>query len=591
MSGLDLAGLILGALPLVLQAIRVYRDVFSSIKKAERTLRRLQSDLETEQILLRTSVEKLLVMIVPLNKVADMIQNPFGSEWNSYNDELRLSLWDSSSTFERCIAEMSDAIHELRRKLNIQGDNQVYPKDRVSMITELKKGISFAWKKGDYDGILSRIKNSNMTLQNLIGSQSELEPSRRRRSQNDVTRLFRDISQSIYNALCDAMSCKCAYQHNLGFQLAHRKAVISPSVDREEVAKCFAFYVAFKGMSEIGPEKRQWAGVKLQISENEKTESVLHVTPSQEMASVANTRKVRWALERRSEPSVTSSAPTSTASTSATTTITQTIAQTKSPVIAITNTVNSSHVSVSNLCAVLQRGQTTNTAGCYGYIRDIERKFQLFPALDGADRRGAISLGELISRSSSGDVLFSNIERFKVALDLSASVLHLFKTQWLEQVITLDDIIFLIGDTAVRDDSCPLYRPFVTKRVSEKQSQTSIPAKKDPMQTRVRHVNFTILSLGTLLTQIIVGKVVDELTLNENMDMKSIMSIVTAGGDLEAEILEYGSDTYMDIVRWCLNSTFKLETFENMKFCQEFYEAVIVRLEDAVKILESKDLL
>lgn len=48
MSGFEIAGVVLGVLPLVIEAVKGYMHILSSLKDARRNLKALVHDLETE---------------------------------------------------------------------------------------------------------------------------------------------------------------------------------------------------------------------------------------------------------------------------------------------------------------------------------------------------------------------------------------------------------------------------------------------------------------------------------------------------------------------------------------------------------------
>jgi hypothetical protein len=88
MSGLEIAGLVLGALPPAVKAIQGYRETLSLIKNVKRDLDYLERDLETERIRFQDTCEALLVGIVPPIKINAMITDPFGPEWKFYAGQL-----------------------------------------------------------------------------------------------------------------------------------------------------------------------------------------------------------------------------------------------------------------------------------------------------------------------------------------------------------------------------------------------------------------------------------------------------------------------------------------------------------------------
>ena len=125
MSGFEVAGVVLGVLPLAIKAAKAYMDILSSMKDAKRNLKALVHDLETEQIRLETTCEVLLDGIVPHLVIDRLVRAPLGPEWALYSDQLRLRLWTTSIKFEEQVSEMLGAVKELQAKLCMEADGSV----------------------------------------------------------------------------------------------------------------------------------------------------------------------------------------------------------------------------------------------------------------------------------------------------------------------------------------------------------------------------------------------------------------------------------------------------------------------------------
>jgi hypothetical protein len=129
MSAFEVAGIVLGVLPLAINTINSYRTTLSSYKTAQNDLNWLRIDLETEQVRLQNTCEILLHDIVPFSLVDPMIKNPFGADWAKYNDKLRERLWQSWTTFEAQVQVLQAAIIELENKLCIDRSGSVCVKN------------------------------------------------------------------------------------------------------------------------------------------------------------------------------------------------------------------------------------------------------------------------------------------------------------------------------------------------------------------------------------------------------------------------------------------------------------------------------
>ncbi|KAI8954497.1 hypothetical protein F4801DRAFT_575571 [Xylaria longipes] len=244
MAGLEVAGLVLGALPIAINAVQRYRETFYSIKNVKRELGYIERDLRTEKLRLQNTCEALLVGIVAPTKIHSMIEDPFGPDWKSYAEPLQ---------FEECIMDMSEATQQFKLQLGIEDGSQINLRDRASILEAFKQNATFTLKKKEYEGILSRIKADNTVLQDLSRVSRELELDRRRRSQSRLTKLLRGLFQSIYSALCSAITCACVYSHSIGLQLAHRDVIILPLDVEEKVAERFDFCITLRTL-EAGNE-------------------------------------------------------------------------------------------------------------------------------------------------------------------------------------------------------------------------------------------------------------------------------------------------------------------------------------------------
>ncbi|KAI0411390.1 hypothetical protein F5X98DRAFT_357338 [Xylaria grammica] len=596
MSGLEAAGLVLGIIPLAVKAVQCYRETFYSIKRVKRDLDYLERDLQTEQLRLQNTCETLLIGIVPPTKIHSMIEDPFGLEWKSYSDQLRLRLYTSCDKFEKCIMEMSVAAHELRQRLGIEEGSQINPQDQASILEAFKRNASFTLQKKEYEDVLSRIKASNAVLQDLSRVHRELEPDRRSRSQLRITKLVRRLSQSVYYALCRALTCACVYSHDIGIQLSRRYPIMLPNDVEDKVAQELDFRITLRTSTadENGTIQTlqytnttrpmsHWNDFQLRLMNGDQPilNSLTSSPPSH--LPTKKPRRIRWALpiklgvskRIRSTPSI-PNPPIQTP-----------VSHEKTP-----GGLEIPTTRVSDLCDILQRSTTAPAVNCYGYVDDVPHKFMVSPPNDGTGPHKHITLRQVIDRSVLNLPLFGFEERLQVALALSVSFLHLDGTPWLAQIMTLDDIGFMVGrENASNRGSSLLYRPFVIKRIRKTPAlPPPTPSKTTtPVRTLgiMRPINPELLSLGVLLTQIIIGRVDNELEMTRLMDIKAIISVRRRGSQLEEETLVNGGMNYAAAVKWCLDNIHSVAGLQNDKFCHDFYGAVIARLQDDINTITS----
>ncbi|KAI1735319.1 hypothetical protein F4680DRAFT_307331 [Xylaria scruposa] len=600
MSGLEVAGLVLGTLPIAVKALQAYREIFHSIKNVSRDLRYIELDLRTEELRLQNTCETLLVGIVPPMQIHSMIEDPFGPGWKSYTEKLlisfsqRLRLYTSYEVFEDHITRMLEATQELRLQLGIEEGSQINLRDSASILRAFKRNASFTLKRKEYESILSKIKAGNAAIQDLPGVRHDLEPDRRRRSQSRLTKLLRSLFQSLYNALHRAITCACAHSHSLGLQLSHRDAVILPNDSEEMTAQSFDFHVTltasnehrFRQIIQTFNEAQLKADLKvfqLRLMRDDELRLTPTTTPLLASATPSPKLRVRWASLFDSLPHM-PGPPLST---------TQTMTQTTTPQTT-TKTTKVPPPIVSDLCGIAHGGPGATGTKCYGYVLDAQRKFILsHPDGDNGPQK-RITLRQFVERNDLSLPLFGFEDKLQVALALSASVLYLDGTSWLSQIMTLDDIVFISGsENVVTQKQCSRYQLFIVKSISNTlTNQGATPPVTPSTLTEqilgvARHVNPAALSLGALLIQIMIGRVDSELDMTENMDIRSIVSKRERGSQLKEEVLVNGGMNYAAAVNWCLDSIYGVAGLQNDTFCQQFYEAVVARLEDDLKMIAS----
>lgn len=122
---MEVAGLVLGVIPLVIKALHTYRAILSSMKSAQRDLGDMILTLTTEEQILQNTCQILLKDIVPHSQLAAVTADPFGPAWKSYDNEIKTRLHQSSAVFQRIVTDMKEAVDELQQKLAVTDDGGV----------------------------------------------------------------------------------------------------------------------------------------------------------------------------------------------------------------------------------------------------------------------------------------------------------------------------------------------------------------------------------------------------------------------------------------------------------------------------------
>ncbi|KAI0163748.1 hypothetical protein BJ166DRAFT_527118 [Pestalotiopsis sp. NC0098] len=585
MSGFEVAGIVLGVLPLAIKAVNSYRTILSSSRSARDDLDWLRRDLETEVVRLQNTCEILLNEIAPPSMVDCMIKDPFGPDWAKYNDKLRERMWFSWGNFQEQVQILSKATTELEKKLCMDLNGVIKLNSAKKILSEIKQKTAFTLRKADFEKILSQIRSSNTILQGLVPQGINIMSNRRRRSQVRVIKLFRGLSRSIFNAMHNAVTCKCTNFHYIGIEMSARNAVLLPDDEEDKVAETFRYNVVLDSTDAL----TNWNCAKLQL-ENSRTVSVEKSAPALSVpAPLKEKRKgVSWPKFSETRGSQQDRTPTPLP-------VRSMIQDLEIPLL--TATTPSRHDSpslISNLCRLFhEKGAVLHDSGCCGFISDTNtRRFRLSlpPPEEPSRFSHAVKLHDLLSGVNAIEKRylpqFEYEEKLQLALTLANSVLYTYNTPWLTRNITANDVT-LLSETDEKQSLESVknpFRPFFIKAVPLSDRDDSAAR----VATNQRMINTTVLSLGALLIQIIIGSVEDSLAIPAMMNLEEVYVRREVASELETRVIENGGTNYAKVVSWCFDKAIGLAGFQNDSFCQEFYEVVIATLEEDVELLREQ---
>jgi hypothetical protein len=127
MSGVEVAGLILGAFPLLIQVLKSYREGAEAINdwwKIERAYKKTCQDLSYHEILFEGSVKQfLLPLVADDDELLVLMADPAGSAWENVELEVRLRqrLPKSYDLFLDIIGDINNLVDTLKKELGVKG--------------------------------------------------------------------------------------------------------------------------------------------------------------------------------------------------------------------------------------------------------------------------------------------------------------------------------------------------------------------------------------------------------------------------------------------------------------------------------------
>lgn len=132
MSGIEVAGLVLGAIPLVISGLEHYGECaqfIKSIRDYPKEFATMSRRLRVEQATFRNTMELILSSCVRGRSLEQMLTDPGGKSWDEADieQELHHILQGSYTVFMETVLSMNEALKDFMSRLRIGPDGKVRP--------------------------------------------------------------------------------------------------------------------------------------------------------------------------------------------------------------------------------------------------------------------------------------------------------------------------------------------------------------------------------------------------------------------------------------------------------------------------------
>ncbi|RDW59872.1 hypothetical protein BP6252_12959 [Coleophoma cylindrospora] len=506
MSGIEIVGLLLGAIPLVISALEHYEDALDPAiafikwgRELSVATQSLWYPVEPRPVFARTltrssrgrfqntsytqSIQLLLRPITSDQELVDMMNDSDNVLWKSDDMAvaLRDRLGDAYVAYMETIAEIQKITQSLAEKLNIDGAQQISqqglevilrsnPTSRKDGILgfQFSKRVKFTMKRQKVKRLLEELEMCNRRLDTYANKAEKLESPYKAAKQSKFALplyMVEENTARLYDVLSRTW-CSNHSSHHAGLLLEQRlvkKRNRKTGRERDPAEKCDIN--CFRISLLQSPSTRRWLEVEFRLTEESSQEP--HVSSVvQIMVPV--------------EPPVTSSPA-----------LYQEPAQLQV---------------VTNLCSVLKQPIHPWLGFCLesnGLLRGA------YPAQPQglAHIEDAVSLEELLFK---GHASLSKEDAYSLSITLSSSLIQLGHTPWLRQSWGKSDIIFLRGKdgTALSVD---VKHPYIT-REHKPNSIKPVRQNESPGSDCSK-----LLALAVLLIEINSGEPIENLRTPEDL--------------------------------------------------------------------------
>ncbi|KFY11502.1 hypothetical protein V492_04428 [Pseudogymnoascus sp. VKM F-4246] len=611
MSGIEIAGLILGSIPLVISALEHYKngiDVIRDFRNYRSTLNSLKTKLSIQEELYRGTLKRLLLPELSLVEVHALFLET-GSEINGalwgtkdIEDKLRKKLGDRRfRLFMEVVAAMNQIMEKLMQKLDIDMDGK--PKWESIYNTDGRLPDRFAWEwrrirrslgKGEREALIRTFSEYNENLASFVQNNEILAPQSCGREKGFVKYLdlVREQACGLHNILGNSWKCKCNAPHAAYLRLQHPfDANPSPPIFR------VTFPPRQISTARSAADRREldlWNHTFISISEldNQPKISVTGIRSNvplsaPEQMTLASRNSLEDETRASKTPRLRFSATTKTSVNS------RTHAAISLDPLAVSPLQTNICSTAVSLCSALSETPAEKTLG--RFLNAAKDQAALVTTDGSQELPKPLCLYMLLSKSVNHGRLhqkLSDKERLKIALTLASTVLQLYDSPWIDTMWSGQNIQFLSSKGADNDEA-PFIGPFVSTSfrgpASSSGSQQLPPT--NPSLADVLIPSKVLFALAVMLVELCLDKTLVEMRQvsgEEDGTRRTTLldDYETAHKQLNAVYQKSGSN-YGDVVQRCLKCEFNITPKQKRLGFEDFrhlvYEGVVAPLEENYK--------
>ncbi|KAH6622380.1 hypothetical protein C7974DRAFT_415030 [Boeremia exigua] len=484
MSGVEIAGLVLGCLPLLIQGIESYNEGLDPIKSFMRWDKELPQcirKLRNQHVHYEQTIRILLEPITAESEFAELMTDPGRSQlWKDKDMTLRLKdrLQESYHAYQGTIVDIERITRQIASKLDLDRANELKRNDLEALLAanpktknekfEFKKRIRFGMSKKTIKALLEELNDCNRELERFTEKSEKIETYRKAAKPSFATRLQRiqGYAKSLHTSLY--WSCTCKDTHRTSLQLDPRGSLYASGKGMSNAEKT-CFKVSFSSLAADADVSWKWQAAEINVDDEEDDKSLAPVSSK----------------KPRMTKSVSFSSPPP--------------YSVSDPVVGPTQSLQE----VKDICASIQ--QLKSTESCIGLSLDAKKRLRGVYMIDTAEKwnpvSDMVSLDDLLSRPimNGRRAKLSRKERYSLALTLASSVLYLNSTPWLTNEWAAKNIKF--HQIAAASNAIDIEHPYLTPVTTDPVDSLTTKTKALSYHNK----NTVLLALAVALLELYFG--------------------------------------------------------------------------------------
>ncbi|KAJ4989341.1 hypothetical protein SVAN01_05066 [Stagonosporopsis vannaccii] len=586
MSGVELAGLVLGCLPLLIQGIESYNEGLDPIKSFMRWDKELPQcirKLRNQHVHYAQTIRILLEPMSSAEELAEMMMHPGESTlWKNKDMALRLQdrLQESYHAYQGTIADIERITKQIASKLDLDRANEPltrldYPCCPCIVLTcqqlnrneleallaanprkghdkfEFKKRVRFGMSKKTVKALLEELNDCNRELERFTEKSEKIETYRKAAKPSFATRLQRiqGYAKNLHTSL--TWSCACKDTHRTSLQLEPRGSLYA-SGKVISTAKRTSFKVSFSTLPASTDASWRWQAAEIAVEEEEDDKGLTPISSPR--------HSMKKSVSFGSPPPYSVSDP-------------------------VTDQARSMQ-EVKDICASIHELQSKSS--CIGLSLDAKKRLRGVYTVDTAEKATSsifevVSLDDLLDRRPSVHgrrAKLSKKERYSLALTLASSVLYLNSTPWLTNQWAAKDVKFHQAVDAT--NSIDIEHPYLAPNAADPVDGLTAKTKSINFQNK----NTVLLALAVALLELYFGTTAEKYQETEHgsrnpaLHQNSWMLCAMAHQWAE-ESQDELSAAFLGAIRHCLRCfSDPGVSLQDAEFLQAAAEGIVLPLQD-----------
>ncbi|KAF2730966.1 hypothetical protein EJ04DRAFT_443922 [Polyplosphaeria fusca] len=548
MSGFEIAGVVLGAFPIAIEALDKYRELarmwgfWWEIRSAYQTC---SLEVKFHRLSFRRNLQQLLLpMVADQEQIKRLLADPGGEEWHRDTVEQQLidRLQDSYELYLEIIKQLQRTMQDLNTELAV---DKAGVQDKLAAVKAPTDGhrrafgrpnreyqlyrAKFAIGEARRKELFGELKDYNERLEKLLTTSDAIAQLTSKRSLSSTysphgtTRAIGHIwrhADRLHTALSKAWNCGCSRQHSASIFLQHRAAT--------ELE--FLLLFLDHATNNVGIPT-SWG------SRQAKIKLVDPPTSSQPFRQITI-----------STPAMPRSKPVTNANAS----------------VAVKNSDK-----IQDLCITLSSSPALDHS--YGFLEDDHKRYHIYPSSIDESHMAAndpVTLDDLLRRKHQPSI--TRRQRYALALIIASSFVRLSDSAWLPSALWMRSDIAFPRDADNRSIIL-LDQPYIGRSWSDNENAPASQSKQGE----------DIPFLGIILLELCFGSLVEEHPRRQaypftDANLNQFFDQLVAVEWLRDVVDEAGPD-FADAATWCLVGSRSLSTGDDWR--RTLYEKVVQPLE------------